>query len=95
MGTKFIDRPKSKVIDLEDVEIVFLRKVNLEKTKDPNRVFSMILVEEMIYAAGKQITQAKLKAIMANVNERSFTEEKFREILSSQGFFNKLFCVCN
>ena len=83
------------MIDLEDVEIVFLRKVNLEKTKDPNRVFSMILVEEMIYAAGKQITQAKLKAIMANVNERSFTEEKFREILSSQGFFNKLFFVCN
>ena len=80
-------------IPVENAEMVFLREVNLEKTKDPNRVFSMILVEEMIYAAGKQITQAKLKTIMANVNERSFTEEKFREILSSQGFLGETFYI--
>lgn len=48
----------------------------------------MMLVEEMIYAAGKQITQAELKIIMADMHERSFTETKFREILSSQGFLN-------
>ena len=61
-------------------------KVNLDKTKDPNQYFSMNLVEEMIYAAGKQITQAQLKTIMANMRESTFTEAKFREILSSLGF---------
>jgi len=60
--------------------------VNLDKTKDPNQYFSMNLVEEMIYAAGKQITQAQLKTIMANMRESTFTEAKFREILSSLGF---------
>ena len=60
-----------------------LSKVNSDKTKDPNFYFSVNLVEEMIYAAGKQITQAQLKTIMANMPESKFTEAKFREILSS------------
>ena len=60
-----------------------LSKVNSDKTKGPNCYFSMNLVEEMIYAAGKQITQAQLKTIMANMPESKFTEAKFREILSS------------
>ena len=50
----------------------------------------MNLVEEMIYAAGKQITQAQLKTIMANMRENTFTEAKFREILSSLWFIASL-----
>lgn len=75
---------------IHSIKTRFSHEVNSDKTKDPNRVFSMILVEEMIYAAGKQVTQAQLKTLMANMGESTFTEAKFCEILSSLGFINSV-----